>query len=126
MCIRDSHGGIVIEKAGGSIIADTHHGEIVASLVTVTPDVPMAFSTYHGDVDISFPADINCATKIKTARGDIYTDFELELEARMEKNVSSNGRRKIKIGGWMYGKIGTSGEEFLFNTHHGDVVIRKL
>lgn len=124
--ITSHHGEIGLEKVGGSIIADTHHGEIRATLVAVTPNVPMAFSTYHGDVDITFPASIKCDTKVKTAKGDIYTDFDLDLKTVTENRTTGNGRKQIKIGGWMYGKIGTGGEEFLFNTHHGDVVIRKL
>lgn len=124
--ITSHHGEITMEQVGGSVIADTHHGEIRASLVSVTPNTPMAFSTYHGDVDITFPASIACDTKIKTARGDIYTDFELDLKTVTENNTSTSGQRKIKIGGWMYGAIGNGGEEYLFNTHHGDVVIRKL
>lgn len=124
--ITSHHGEIIIDKVGGSVIADTHHGKIKGSLVSVTPNVPMAFSTYHGDVDIAFPTSIKCDTKIKTAKGDIYTDFDLNLKSLTSKKTTSNGRRQIKIGGWMYGNIGSGGEEFLFNTHHGDVVIRQL
>ncbi|MEM6320220.1 MAG: DUF4097 family beta strand repeat-containing protein [Bacteroidota bacterium] len=124
--ITTHHGGIEMEKIGGSVVADTHHGAIRVGFTSITPNVPMAFSTYHGDVDIIFPSSVNCSTKIKTAKGDIYTDFDLELKSVTEDNVSSTGRRKIKIGGWMYGELGKGGEEFLFNTHHGDVVIRKL
>lgn len=124
--ITSHHGEIIMEKVGGSIVADTHHGEIRASLVSVIADAPMAFSTYHGDVDITLPASVKCDTKIKTAKGDIYTDFDLDLKTVTENKTTGNGRRQIKIGGWMYGEIGAGGEEFLFNTHHGDVVIRKL
>lgn len=124
--ITSHHGGIEMENVGGSIVADTHHGAIIATMVNVTPNTPMAFSTYHGDVDITFPPSVKCDTKIKTAKGDIYTDFDLALKTVTENNTNSAGQRKIKIGGWMYGEIGGGGEEFLFNTHHGDVVIRQL
>lgn len=124
--ITTHHGGIEMEEVGGSVIADTHHGGISVSFVSVTPNKPMAFSTYHGDVDITLPSSVNCATKIKTAKGDIYTDFDLALKTMVENKTSGSGRKQIKIGGWMYGNIGSGGEEFLFNTHHGDVVIRKL
>lgn len=124
--ITSHHGEIIMEKVGGAVVADTHHGEIRASLVSVIPNVPMAFSTYHGDVDIAFPASIKCDTKVKTAKGDIYTDFDLDLKTVTENKTTSNGRKQIKIGGWMYGKIGAGGPEILFNTHHGDVVIRKM
>ena len=124
--ITAHHGKITMEDIGGSVIADTHHGAITASLVSVIPNVPMAFSTYHGDVDITLPSSVKCDTKIKTAKGDVYTDFELELKNVPESTISSTGRKQIKIGGWMHGKIGNGGAEFLFNTHHGDVVIRQL
>jgi len=123
--ISSHHGEIIIDQVGGSVVADTHHGPIKGSLVTVVPNTPMAFSTYHGDVDIAFPSSIKCDTKIKTAKGDIYTDFDLDLKSVTSEKTTSNGRKQIKIGGWMYGKIGAGGEEFLFNTHHGDVVIRQ-
>lgn len=124
--ITAHHGKITMEDIGGSVIADTHHGAITASLVSVVTNVPMAFSTYHGDVDITLPSSVKCDTKIKTVQGDVYTDFELELKNVPERTTSNTGRRQIKIGGWMYGKIGNGGAEFLFNTHHGDVVIRQL
>ena len=73
-----------------------------------------------------YNASIKCNTKIKTAKGDIYTDFDLDLKTVTENKTTGSGRKQIKIGGWMYGEIGAGGEEFLFNTHHGDVVIRKL
>lgn len=123
--VNSHHGEILMEDIGGSVVANTHHGEIKVNFLNITPNKPMAFSTYHGDVDIAFPAGLNCETKIKTARGDIYTDFDFELQSKVENQKSDSGRRKIKIGGWMYGKIGSGGEEFLFNTYHGDVVIRK-
>lgn len=120
------HGAISMKKISGSIIADTHHGGITATFVSVTPDKPMAFSTYHGDVDITFPAGTNFDAKVKSVKGDIYTDFDVEMKLQQAQDkTSDSGRREIKIGGWMFGEVGTGGQEYMFNTYHGDVIMRK-
>lgn len=125
MVIDCHHGGMTLTDVGGSLVGDTHHGEIKASFTTIA-DRPMAFSTYHGDVDVTFPSTVACDVKIKSERGDIFTDFEIDLKPNMPtQEVTGNGRREIKIGGWMHGSIGNGGKEFMFNTYHGDVILRK-
>lgn len=120
------HGGIVLEEVGGSVVADTHHGEIKASFTSIDNSKPMAFTTYHGDVDITFPGSINCETKIKTTKGDVYTDFDMNMQpVKINNKVNSKGKTKIKIGDWMHGNIGSGGQEYMFSTYHGDVIIRK-
>ncbi|MEQ9403351.1 MAG: DUF4097 family beta strand repeat-containing protein [Cyclobacteriaceae bacterium] len=120
------HEDIVLNNIGGSVVADTHHGNITATFTSVTPDVPMAFSTYHGDIEITFPSNTNGSVKVKTTKGDIYTDFEMDLKAEVAqvKTASSKGT-KIEVGGWLKGNLGSGGSEFLFSTYHGDIIIRK-
>ena len=131
MEIISHHGAIRLTDVSGSLIADTHHGEIVANFLSIT-DRPMAFSTYHGDVDITFPSNTNFDAKIKSAKGDIYTDFDVQMNPvgkQVDKSKGKNkskGKTKIKVGGWLTGQFGSGGKEYLFNTYHGDVVIRKL
>ncbi len=120
------HGGISFRDIGGSVVADTHHGGITANFLSVDGDKPMAFSTYHGDVDITFPAGTSFNAKVKSVRGDIYTDFDVDMQLQQPQDkTTDSGRREIKIGGWMYGQVGTGGQEYMFNTYHGDVIMRK-
>ncbi len=126
MEVNSHHGGIALESIGGAVIADTHHGSIKASFTEVYDDSPMAFTTYHGDVDITFPSDLSADVKMKSGKGDIYTDFDFSAsEPRIEEAKNGN-RREIKIGGWTYGAIGSGGADIIFDTYHGDVIIRKL
>ncbi len=120
------HEGISLIDVGGSVIADTHHGEIKVVLKSVTKEVPMAFSTYHGDIDLTFPPNVNARAKVKTTNGDIYTDFDLDLQVEpTELKSESEKGTKIKVSGWLKGDLGTGGPEFLFSTYHGDIIIRK-
>ncbi len=126
MEVQSHHGSIELHDIGGTVIAGTHHGTILATLNSVMNDKPMAFSTYHGDIEVSFPANFSGTTKIKTVRGEVFTDFEMDLKSsNPEKNKTQHGKHEIKLAGWIVGEIGNGGEEHMFTTHHGDVIIRK-
>ena len=126
MAVDCHFGKMSLNNIGGSLIADTHHGEIEVIFSSVDATKPMAFSTYHGDVDVTFPSSANFDAKVKTTKGEIYTDFDIDMKMmKSEEKKDEDGRRKIKIGGWMYGQVGSGGEEIMFNTYHGDVIIRR-
>ncbi|MEP1097000.1 MAG: hypothetical protein ABJG78_17915 [Cyclobacteriaceae bacterium] len=119
------HEDIVLKNIGGSAIADTHHGEIKISFNFLTPNAPMAFSTYHGDIEIEFPSTIDGSIKVKTTKGEIYTDFDLDLRVESSVVKSGGSGTKIQVGGWLKGDLGSGGPEFLFSTYHGDVILRE-
>lgn len=123
--INSHHGAIFLEQVGGAVIADTHHGEIKVSFTEISSGEPMAFTTYHGDVDVSFPANVAADVKLKSAQGDIYTDFDFESSKPHLEKKSSGSKKEIRVSGWTYGVIGKGGAEYRFDTYHGDVIIRK-
>jgi len=119
------HGGIRLIDVSGSVIANTHHGAVIANLQQIDENTPMAFTTYHGDVDVSFPTSLSGKLKMKSSKGEIYTDFDIE-PIKTEIEMTQRGSRKeIKLEGWTHGKIGAGEAEMTFKTYHGDVVIRK-
>lgn len=120
------HEDIRMSGISGSVVADTHHGEITVAFDEVSAKTPMAFSTYHGDIDITLPDNVNSSAKIKTTKGEVYTDFDLDLKVEMT-NVASKQREgtKIQVGGWLKGNLGSGGAEYMFSSYHGDVIIRK-
>ena len=124
--VHAHHGDILMNSVGGSVAANTHHGEIKVTFQSIDSGTPMAFSTYHGDIDITFPANADASAKIKTTKGEIFTDFDMDMKpqsARIESGKTKG--TKIQVGGWLQGDIGSGGPEYLFNSYHGDVIIRK-
>jgi len=120
------HGGIKLTDIEGAVVADTHHGAIVANFKSIQSNTPMAFSTYHGDVDITFPASTNATVKMRSEKGDIYTDFDLQLNTPKPKTVPmAKGGSRIEVSQWIQSDIGSGGPSFMFTTHHGDVILRK-
>ena len=120
------HEDIEMSGISGSVVADTHHGEITVAFDDVESGTPMAFSTYHGDIDITLPDNVNSSAKIKTTKGEVYTDFELDLKVEVTNVNSRSGEgTKIQVGGWLKGDLGSGGAEYMFSSYHGDVIIRK-
>ena len=120
------HEDIEMSGISGSVVADTHHGDITIGFNEVTENTPMAFSTYHGDIDVTFPGGVDSSTKIKTTKGEIYTDFDLDLKVELTNVESRSGKgTKIQVGGWLKGDLGSGGAEYMFSSYHGDVIIRK-
>lgn len=119
------HGAVTLESVGSSANVNTHHGEIIATFRGVDSRMPMVLTTYHGDVDISLPVGTDFKTKLKTTKGDIYTDFELTMNSQKNIVESTGKTTKIEIGGWRYGAVGSGGQEYMLSTYHGDIIIRK-
>ena len=105
MELQSHHGSIELHDVSGSVVATTHHGGIFANFVAVEEHKPMAFSTYHGDIEVSFPSDFDGAAKIKSTRGEVFTDFEMSIKSSPLENDKTHERNEIKLGGWIIGQI---------------------
>jgi DUF4097 and DUF4098 domain-containing protein YvlB len=125
--VSNVNGKISLTNISGSAVANTVNGDIVVTFKEVTANTPMAFSTLNGNVDVSFPANAKLNTKIKSDRGDIFTDFDMAVDNSRPKveQKSSSGTYRVSIDEWVYGKINGGGPEMLFKNMHGNIYIRK-
>ncbi|MGB6867250.1 MAG: hypothetical protein WBE11_16325, partial [Candidatus Aminicenantaceae bacterium] len=110
-------------------VAHTYNGEVTVSFKQITPDKPMSFSTWNGDVDVTFPAMVKADVRMKSEMGDVYSDFDIQLKQAPQKAVEDErkegGGYKISFEKAVYGSINGGGPEFQFKTYHGDIFIRK-
>lgn len=127
MEISSVNGGITLTNVSGSALVNTVNGHITATFREITKDVPMAFTTLNGNVDVTFASNVKANTKIKTDSGDIYTDFDMTIDASKPKvnQKSTTGTYKVSIEDWVYGKINGGGPEIMFKNMNGDIFIRK-
>ncbi|MFC1569505.1 DUF4097 family beta strand repeat-containing protein [bacterium] len=128
--IDNHHGSIQLTDISGSVVANTHHGEITVSFKQIDAEKPMSFSSYHKDIDVTFPAALKANVKFKTDKGEVFSDYEIiksEEQAKQiqEKSRSEKGKYRVRIERAYYGKINGGGSEIQFNSYHGDILIRK-
>jgi hypothetical protein len=125
----NSDGNLTLRNISGSAVAHAYDGELVVTFNQVDPGKPMSFSAYDGDIDITFPSTVKATVMIKVDDGDIYSDFDIDLQAAPKKQVKderkTGGRYRISFGEYVTGTINGGGPEIQFVSYDGDVYIRK-
>jgi DUF4097 and DUF4098 domain-containing protein YvlB len=125
--LENHNGGITAKGMSGSVTANTHNGTILVELNSVTPNIPMSFITYNGNVDVSLPSSVKVDFKLKSSRGEIYSGFDVALgkAAPVKKTVSKSGTYKVYVDDWVRGKTNGGGSEIVMQNYNGDIYIRK-
>lgn len=125
--IESYNGPITLTNISGSASASTYNGAVKVLFSKVTPDVPMSFETYNGNVDITVPYGTKFSTKMKTNR-DIFTDFEAFDLSQPQPTRNKDERRggySIKFENWVQGNLNGGGPEVTMKTRNGNIYIRK-
>lgn len=127
--VNNHNGSLKLSGVSGVVVASTFNGDVTVNFTKISPEKAMSFSTWNGDIDVTFPADIKAKVKMKSERGDIYSDFEIKLMATppsaVEDKRKEGGKYRISFGEYISGTINGGGPEFQFNTYNGNIFIRK-
>ncbi|HVX48901.1 MAG TPA: DUF4097 family beta strand repeat-containing protein [Chitinophagaceae bacterium] len=125
--VTNVNGEIVCNNISGSVVANTVNGKVLVTFKSIDPKAAMAFSTLNGNVDVTLPADTKANMKLKSDRGEIYTDFDMAIDKSQPKTNVTNegGYRHISIEDWVYGKVGGGGPEIMMKNMQGNIYVRK-
>ena len=126
MELSNANGDIVMTQVSGSAVLNTIDGDIMVKFDKITPEAPMAFSSIEGKIDITFPADLRALVKMRSDHGEVYSDFNMQMQERqtvVEKQTKS-GIFKVFLDEWTIGKINGGGPEILLKSFHGNIYIR--
>ncbi len=124
------NGSINLKNVAGSVVAHSVNGSITVNLDRITGDKPMSFTTLNGKIDVTLPAATKARLRLKSERGNIFTDFDVKLEPdgtkpTVEDGRGSDGKYRIRIDRSVYGSINGGGPEYRFETMNGSITIRK-
>lgn len=125
--LTNYNGEITALNISGSVVATTFNGGIKVTFNNVTAGTPMSYSTYNGDIDITFPAAIKASMRMKTERGDIYSGFDVDFKSSgpVQKKDAKPGVYKVVIDEWKRGDINGGGPEITMKNYNGDIYLRK-
>lgn len=121
------NGDVKIIDIAGSALVNSVNGDLEVSFTRIDPKAPMSFTGINGDIEITLPENAKFSAKMKTDWGDIYTNFEMNIDRSPTNNEvsSKKGQYKVSVNKWVYGTVNGGGPEYLFKTLHGDISIRK-
>jgi DUF4097 and DUF4098 domain-containing protein YvlB len=128
--VDDVNGSVMLNNISGSAVAHALNGKLTATFAHVAAQKPMAFSSLNGDIDVTFPADVKANVTIKSDRGEVFSDFDVQLQATAPQQVVEDGRAhggkyRVKIDKAVHGTINGGGPEFQFTNFQGGIYIRK-
>ncbi|MEM8898916.1 MAG: DUF4097 family beta strand repeat-containing protein [Bacteroidota bacterium] len=120
------HGGVSATDISGSLVANSWHGDIKVAFNEVANDIPMAFTTYHGDVELMLPSSAKADLKLRSDRGDIFSGFDVELKKQsINREKDEDGVYKVSVDEMITGTINGGGNSMSLQTHHGDIYVKK-
>jgi DUF4097 and DUF4098 domain-containing protein YvlB len=84
----------------------------------------------NGKIDVAFPPSLKANLVMRTDNGEIFSDFDVQLQANASKPTvedtrGKGGKYKIKLDKAVYGTINGGGPEIQFKGFNGDIYIRK-
>jgi hypothetical protein len=123
--VSTTNGGIHLTGISGTVVADTTNGSITATMDRIDPGKPIAFSTTNGNVDVTLPADLKANLKLRSFRGEIWSDFEMKLTGGQPTASSADGRFRVEYDRTIYATINGGGTEASFRSFNGRILIRK-
>ncbi|HOX83265.1 MAG TPA: hypothetical protein PLJ60_02180 [Chryseolinea sp.] len=125
--LTNYNGDITALNISGSVVATSYNGEIKATFDKVTDGTPMSYSTFNGDIDITFPASLKASLKMKTEQGEILTGFDVTVKdtGPVQKKDTKSGVYKVVVDEWKYADVNGGGPEISMKNYNGDIYVRK-
>lgn len=128
--VNDVNGEVTLKNISGSAVAHALNGRLLVTFNRVDPQKPMAFSSLNGDIDVTFPADIKATLSMRTDNGEVYSDFDIQLQATAPQPTVEDGRGKggkyvVRVEKTVKGTINGGGQEIQFKNFNGNIYIRK-
>jgi DUF4097 and DUF4098 domain-containing protein YvlB len=127
--VNDVNGSVTLNNVSGSAVAHALNGRVLVTFTRVNQK-PMAFSSLNGDIDVTFPADLKANLSLKSDRGEIFSDFEVQVQASAPQQTVEDGRKKggkylVRLDKTVHGTINGGGPELQFTNFNGGIYIRK-
>ena len=127
--ISNTNGNITLTQVSGAVIAHTTNGNVLATLLRVSPEKAMAFRSLNGRIDVTLPAATKANLKLRSDNGDVYTDFPLTLQPSpapaVRESRRDRGRFEIRRNSSIYGSINGGGPDIELRTFNSNVYVRK-
>lgn len=128
--VNDVNGSVTLKNVSGSVVAHALNGKVLATLSRVDAQKSMAFSSLNGDIDVTFPPDIKATLSMHSDNGEVYSDFDIQLQTTAPKPTVEDGHGRggkyvVKMDRTMNGNINGGGPLIQFKNFNGNIYIRK-
>lgn len=119
--IKTLNSGVKCLNVSGPLILDVINGDIEIIFSSVNQNNPMSIKSINNDIDITLPAASKADFELSTLQGDIYTDLDINVVKRSDKNELNfiGGSNHIK------GTLNGGGVNINVSSINGNLFLRK-
>ncbi len=126
--LSNVNGPITARKISGSVIAEAVNDSIDVRFDRIDDAHATSLESINGDLYLGIPADAGVQVHLDTARGEIYSDFEVEVapsEPTIERE-DGDGGSAIRIESVIIAKVNGGGPIVRMKGLYGDIHIKKV
>jgi hypothetical protein len=127
--VNNQNESITLTNVAGSVVANAHNGRLKVEMTRVSPDKPMAFTTFNGPVEVTLPSTLKANLRLRSDHGEILSDFDIQVRpvsASPSQNVRGpDGKIRIEVNQSIQGTVNGGGPEFEFRSFNGNIIVRK-
>jgi DUF4097 and DUF4098 domain-containing protein YvlB len=127
--VNATNSSVTLTNIRGSVVANSTNGKVTATFAAITPGKAMAFTSMNGPIDVTIPASTKANLKMQTERGDVYSDFDVQLQPsappKADATQRRNGRLQLEVNRALSGTINGGGPEFELRTFNANIYLRK-
>jgi hypothetical protein len=125
--LENINGPITAANISGSVIAESVNKPIAVGLAGVAAGGATSLSSLNGDITLTLPASAKAELHLDTSRGEIVSDFELDVKPskpRIERNESRGGV-SVRMEDVIVATVNGGGPVIRVKTLNGTIKIAK-
>lgn len=125
--LENVNGPITATNIAGSVIAETVGGDVSVSFSRIDAGDAMALSSINGNLALGIPANAGVQLHIDSAEGEIYSDFEVEVQPSKPviARKDDRGGVEVRVESVIVANINGGGTVIRLTTLNGDIQIGK-
>ena len=127
--VSNVNGEVRLNAVTGSVVAHAQNGNLFAVFRELA-NKPMSFTSMNGNVDVTLPASAKANLRIRSDRGNAWTDFDLQMRAPNSPRVEDSqtrggGQFRILTDTTVNATINGGGTDLDVRTLNGNIFVRK-
>lgn len=134
--VRNVTGSLQLENTNGPITATGISGAVIAESVNDTLDISfasidaqsaMSFETINGDIMVAVPGATGAQLHIDSAQGEIYSDFEVDVQPTKPviERRNDRGGVEVRMETVIVANINGGGPVIRLKTLNGDIHVKE-
>lgn len=116
--IKSNGSDMTLKNVSGPVVANTTTGDIEIVFSSLNAQQPTSISNVSGFIDVTLPASSKATLDLSSISGDIFTDFDVQMDAKKEGLRQVGGRR-------VRGNINGGGVEISLKAISDNIYLRK-